>query len=111
MTDAPGFWTVALYFRQRYYGGPEEGGWWYDQDTLVPADDSLMSDWVTKCATVWLNEDLAYETARELNLELEHQVNRARPSLYSVLSQGIYVACVYPGWPPVQDPATRPHYE
>ncbi len=28
-------WTVALYETGRAYGGPEEGGWWYDYGTLT----------------------------------------------------------------------------
>lgn len=39
-TLAPGtrpaeWWSVAVYERGREYGGPEEGGWWYDTATLV----------------------------------------------------------------------------
>lgn len=33
--------AVAVYSLHRYYGGPEEGGWWYDTRELVavaPAD-------------------------------------------------------------------------
>lgn len=35
-------WTVAVYEMNRHYGGPEEGGWWYDSRELVAvatADD------------------------------------------------------------------------
>ena len=28
-------WTVAVYERGRHYGGPEEGGWYYDSRELV----------------------------------------------------------------------------
>jgi hypothetical protein len=33
----PSFWTVAVYLREQAYGGPEEGGWWFD--TGVRIDD------------------------------------------------------------------------
>lgn len=29
------WWSVAVYQRGREYGGPEEGGWWYDTGTLT----------------------------------------------------------------------------
>jgi len=35
MRDAE-YVTVALYENDREYGGPEEGGWWYDVGTLIP---------------------------------------------------------------------------
>ena len=28
--------TLALYYTERAYGGPEEGGWYYDVGTLLP---------------------------------------------------------------------------
>jgi hypothetical protein len=31
----PEYVTVALYTRSRQYGGPEEGGWWYNEYDLV----------------------------------------------------------------------------
>lgn len=111
MTDAPTFWSVALYFRERRYGGPEEGGWWYDQDTLLHVEDEVMPDWVEKCAGLCMEESVAYDHARVLNQELDLQINRHRHPLDSVLSNGIYVACVHQGWPPERDPATPPYYE
>jgi hypothetical protein len=29
------WWSVAVYTAERAYGGPEEGGWWYDCGGLV----------------------------------------------------------------------------
>ena len=29
------FWSVALYETDRRYGGPEEGGWYYDTGSLI----------------------------------------------------------------------------
>lgn len=29
------FWSVGVYEVCRCYGGPEEGGWWYDAGTLI----------------------------------------------------------------------------
>ena len=29
------WWSVGVYQRGREYGGPEEGGWWYDSGPLV----------------------------------------------------------------------------
>lgn len=33
--ERPALWvSVALFVRSREYGGPEEGGWWYDRHDL-----------------------------------------------------------------------------
>lgn len=105
------FWTVALYFRTRCYGGPEEGGWWYDQDVLVACDDPLMREHEAVLPTIHLSETDAFLAAHDCNEYVDDVINAGRPPLDSVLSTGRYVACVHPGWPPAFDPAERPIYE
>jgi len=29
------FWSVAVYENNQAYGGPEEGGWWYQEGTIT----------------------------------------------------------------------------
>ena len=52
-TDA--IYTVALYGVQREYGGPEEGGWWYDVPTFE------------RTVVAGLDQDTAWERCRALN--------------------------------------------
>ena len=92
--------SVALYQEDQQYGGPEEGGWWYDAGELLH-----------RPARYFRNEDAAYAYARRFNDLLHHYVNRHRPSYSSVLSEGRVVAMVHEGHPPAYYPATRPHYE
>ena len=86
------------------YGGPEEGGWWYD--TGVPA-----SDW---SPLEFFCEEAAYERCRELNraeaerAEAEEQYgytsvlsHRSEHFAYSVEASPLMVAY----------PEQRPHYE
>lgn len=49
------YYVVAVYYEDRAYGGPEEGGWWYSTGELV---DVL---------TGHLDEGVAYEMARFYN--------------------------------------------
>jgi hypothetical protein len=37
-TEDEGPWFVGIYFVCRSYGGPEEGGWWYDSGELAISD-------------------------------------------------------------------------
>lgn len=48
-------YAVAVYAIARAYGGPEEGGWWYDEGELVGVDAFLP------------DEDAAYDRAGALN--------------------------------------------
>lgn len=52
-------WLVAIYDESRQYGGPEEGGWYYNTGELLGVDSA------------WTNEDVAWEKARNWN-EAEH---------------------------------------
>ncbi len=36
----PSLFWVAAFLTQRHYGGPEEGGWWFDRGDLV-SDPSI----------------------------------------------------------------------
>jgi hypothetical protein len=36
--------TVAVYSVGRGYGGPEEGGWWYDIGSLIPGTQRSFTD-------------------------------------------------------------------
>lgn len=38
MQDTVGTWHVTVYLTSREYGGPEEGGWWYDNYEFVSSE-------------------------------------------------------------------------
>jgi len=99
MTCEPAFIGkfVNVYLTDRAFGGPEEGGWWYDTGEAIQS---------TQFAT-------AEEAERALNTlrawcEGENKERRSDTS--SVLSEGRYAARIEEG-PAADYPATRPHYE
>lgn len=117
------FWTVAIYLCDRAYGGPEEGGWWYDCGERV--DHVLEGINPNSLLTVFTGEGTVYKDTDEqsageqeahayaalLQAQLDATVNKGRRPISSVLSEGQYFARAYPGHPPTHFPATRPHYE
>ena len=104
--EGPGFWTVSINIVDRAYGGPEEGGWWYDcgEPALAPR--------LARWTRVFTNEDEAYAYGRRLNETVVPTYNRKekRRGRYSVISDGEYGAIVHDGYPAAW-PETRPHYE
>ncbi len=89
---------VNVYLTDRAYGGPEEGGWWYDYGEAYSSEqfigDEIFAAKILAVAREWCEEE-----------------NRHRRSdTNSVLSQGCYVARIE--CHPAQDyPAEKPHYE
>ncbi|WP_242098167.1 hypothetical protein [Sphingomonas sp. CROZ-RG-20F-R02-07] len=101
--------SVAVYLTQRVYGGPEEGGWWYDAGELC-TDPALTAFGITL-------PDGHEDRARRMSVEVQAHLDRdwntgdhARPTS-SVLSTGRFEARVHDGWPPNAFPAERPRYD
>ena len=93
--DWSGFY-VNVYLVDRAFGGPEEGGWWYDCGQILQS---------VPCET----KQEAEEKAGELR-KLEKYSNEGRPEIDSVLSEGRYdvqVECL----PGADYPSRRPYYE
>lgn len=91
------FVLVNVYEVHRCYGGPEEGGWWYDAG--IPVHTEI----------VW--RPLAPMVAARLENEYS---NEGRRELSSVLSDGIYDVVVNdgpPGSAASAYPSEIPHYE
>jgi len=88
------YW-VNIYLHDKAYGGPEEGGWWYN--FYQPIAFKNVS-----------TKEAAHEMAEELR-EGEYS-NEGRRSISSMASEGEYVVRVE-SHPPVYSPRTRPHYE
>jgi hypothetical protein len=97
----------------RSYGGPEEGGWWYDYGFPCQGKELF-----NPTSTVPLKESFSYEfknlqTACDTYAELLPKVktlNKGRPKIDSVLSEGRYLLKIEEH-PPKAWPDKVPHYE
>lgn len=90
---------VAIYLCDRAYGGPEEGGWWFDTGELI------------RVHRVFGSADAAQRRCERLNRRLDATINRGRRPISSVLSDGQYRAEVRENFVPRHYPERRPHYE
>lgn len=109
------FYTVSIFMVDRAYGGPEEGGWYFNTGT--PADHIPEGINPHDMLTVFdARDDVA--AAREegsawmekLQAQLDAGPNKGRRKISSVLSTGRYAAQLCEGWPEAY-PQERPHYE
>ena len=91
--------VLAVYEIDRAYGGPEEGGWWYDVGVLK------------RVIGVRKSEDEAYALARRLNGWLARMQRGLRPVSSVAYGGGRYAVEVFEDIPPRAYPETRPHYE
>jgi hypothetical protein len=89
---------LAFYEIDRTYGGPEEGGWYFDSGTFVRA------------IRVHLTDADAVRAMRRANRLLE-RLQRRLPKVDSCLyAGGRYRAFSFTGLPPERFPAERPRY-
>lgn len=99
MANTRTVYIVAVYLIDRAYGGPEEGGWWYETGELV------------RVIRTFKNEDRAVAHATRMNDLLDATINKGRRDISSVLSDGRYCAEVHENLAPRGYPERRPHYE
>lgn len=91
--------VLGFYEVNRAYGGPEEGGWWYDTGRLV------------RVIRVERNAETAYAKAARANRILDYLQADLR-SVGSVLYDGgRHRVRVFAGTAPEYYPVERPHYE
>lgn len=105
----PPLLCVAVYLENRQYGGPEEGGWWYDAGELV--QDIAFHLELAMWPTCWAEERNAEAECQRLQAALDAGPNQGRRSTSSMLSTGRYVARVEDFPPPLSYPAEKPRYE
>lgn len=123
MKDIGNLWVIAVYDTERVYGGPEEGGWWYTQGTLVGISDvggfKYVSNAASACRAV--NERLGYDNRGDWHHEQRreaHLVELGRRELHPELRRQECHADIDPGpedyvirWDvPAEFPEHRPHY-
>ncbi len=95
-------YIVAVYDCAMAYGGPEEGGWWYDAGGLI------------RQVRQFRNESLASGYCQRLNHHLNSRKfgpNQGKREYHSVLSDGEYRAYCFEEYAPRGFPEKRPHYE
>jgi hypothetical protein len=103
--------SVALYMVDRVCGGPEEGGWWYDEGDpvdLAEARELLPDSWQPTFHTSWREATAARDKLRQAIDAAA--LNEGRPSISSMASCGQYMACIVTGQPHCF-PEQRPYYE
>ena len=91
------------------WGGPEEGGWWFEEAGLVTAPDIYADLGVMPACR--LSEAEADAVAAEMRTGLA-ALNEGRPALSSTLSHGLYdVRVVRADTLPPCIPDSPPRYE
>lgn len=96
------FWSVAVYLIDQHYGGPEEGGWWYEAGDRID-DHAEIGVEFAEFFRLFQGEDkdAAYDHRQALQDKLDAGPNKNRRSdIGSVLSEGRYEAILNPGFPP-----------
>lgn len=84
---------VSVYYVNREYGGPEEGGWWYN--------------WYTHVETIRV--PLRFAEHHRRRLEYKHR-DHHYGNIYSVMG-GQQVQVFIEGQPKQHETKRRPHYE
>lgn len=95
-----GTYRIAFYELGQSYGGPEEGGWWYDTGRLV-----------REARVEFVDREAASRYCRRANDLLRAVQRKLRPVHSAAYSGGRYGAQVCQGEPERGYPATRPRYE
>jgi hypothetical protein len=98
----PKFFCVSIYMVDRAYGGPEEGGWWYNCGAPVLALGKF-----TRCFETY-QEAMVYRD--DLVVHQLPLLNKGRRPISSVLSEGRYDVVIDEDEYPTPFPKERPYY-
>jgi len=119
----PVFW--AVYLVALAYGGPEEGGWWYEEGNIqthadlhaegypIDAPSPFGVAMVVPTRDDEEPRDNGFYAAHIKPLQdlLDLHLNNNRPRLSDSNSRGVFRVCHFDNHIPHHWPATRPHYE
>lgn len=95
--------VVGIYLVDRAYGGPEEGGWYYDVGELYPGFEPIA------CCN---NEEARAACVKCEAFIAEHRMNEGRHEPNSVLCDGWYAGWAFRGTTaPDHFPEAIPRYE
>lgn len=92
-------YLVAIYEKWLGYGGPEEGGWYYQRGELV------------KVVAAKHSKEAAYAAAARCNGWLERLQKGKREVSSAIYAGGRHCARVYRDIAPARYPECTPHYE
>jgi len=98
------FSYINVYLADRAYGGPEEGGWYYDYG--IPVESRR----VLSPAEGEVNPYSEYQEELEFMESRYYRLNQNRPEVHSVLSEGRYVVTIEDEFARAY-PYKCPHYE
>jgi len=96
-------YVVAVYEIDRAYGGPEEGGWWYNTGELVRVLRAFKSSQEQQAM------EFCSRVNRSLHFKAEH--NNVRSTGSVAYCGGRYAAEMHDGTAPESYPECHPHYE
>jgi len=102
--DDAEFTYINVYLADRAYGGPEEGGWYYDYG--IPVESRR----VKVPAAGDLSPYSEYREELEFIESRYWRLNQDRPEIHSVISEGRYVVTTEDEFAKPY-PETIPHYE
>lgn len=94
--------TVSIQELEQQYGGPEEGGWWYDSGTPAPEFQQLTRTFKS-ARKAWRYRDRLQDHAVK--------ARAGRPYWSAAYAGGDYRAVVQKGTAPRPFPTARPYYE
>ncbi len=100
--------SIALYLVSRIYGGPQEGGWWFDAGypVLMAEHPALLPRFIHS-----MDEDAIHSALNDMKAVLNASgLNNGRRPLGSVLATNIYQIRESDGLP-TAFPAVTPIYE
>ena len=99
---------VNIYLEDRAYGGPEEGGWWYN---YVTPDEKMCEEmWKGRDETTLAFVNRVNEKHGEMVAWCDEQNKQRRSDIGSVISEGRYVSMIE-SQEAVSQPEETPHYE
>jgi len=99
----PAWFSCAIVMHDKSYGGPEEGGWWYDTfEPQMGPDVPMPAIFKTRAeAEHWCDEQTEWCVEQ----------NQDRHSPGSTISDGHYTTMIYEAEFPCHEPKEVPHYE
>ena len=108
--DWAGPWVVTIVIADRRYGGPEEGGWYYDTYDPTSPDALALAKEHGAGTVHWTRAAAKAEADRLEAICATANAEERRRSKDSVLSRGVYEAYVFNGWP-APFPPGRPGWD
>lgn len=99
---ASSYWCAAVYLEDKAFGGHEEGGWWFTCGEPV-------INYSAPFPIYWCAGQRPKDAIAAMKAWCEEE-NKDRPSISSVLSEGVYVVHIVRNRQPQHYPSQRPYY-